>query len=146
MLQQVYILEKKMPRIGLHFKNFPGFHYFVADSLVLAGYYKEALQLIELAKSDYKIYREFVWKGYYRQFQLMMAECYFNLKEKKKALELLKKINPESFYFISRKYFTVRYNLLKLKLDKRSDLLLKQKTNDLISSSSFEVFLEKRCN
>lgn len=115
-LKQIYALEKQMPRIGLHFKNFPGFHYFVADALVLCGYYKDVLKIITLATNNYRIYREFVWKGYYRQFQLMQAEAYYHLNEKEKALALLHKIHPKQFYFISRGYFTIRCNLLKSQL------------------------------
>ncbi len=137
-LKQIYAIEKRLPRIGLHFKNFPGLHYFVADALILSGYYKDALKIIDLATKNYSIYREFVWKGYYRQFQLMMAEAYFHLKKTKKAEQLLKKINPEKFYFISRKYFTTRRNLLLIQLNKENSNL-KKETNELINKHSFLI-------
>lgn len=137
-LKHIYSIEKRLPRIGLHFKNFPGFHYFVADALVLSGHYKDALKIIELATKNYIIYREFVWKGYYRQFQLMMAEAYFHLKNTKKATLLLNKINPEKFYFISRQYFTVRLNLLRIQLHK-GNTNLKKETEELINKHGFYV-------
>ncbi len=137
-LKHIYSIEKRLPRMGLHFKNFPGFHYFIADALVLSGYYKDALKIIELATKNYSIYREFVWKGYYRQFQLMMAEAYFHLKNKKKAVLLLKKINPNTFYFISRKYYTTRQNLLLIQLSEENSNL-KRETKELINKHSFFV-------
>lgn len=42
-LKHIFATEKRLPRTGLHFTNFPGFHYFIADALVLTGYYKEGL-------------------------------------------------------------------------------------------------------
>ena len=140
LLKQIFQLESKIPAIGLHFKNFPGFHYFVADSLVLTGHYKEAMLLIDKASERYKIYKEFVWKGYYRQFQLMYAECYYALKKPKKAQSLLLKINPDNFYFISRNYFKVRFNLLKIKISKRIDSNLLFETESIIESCHFKVF------
>lgn len=137
-LKHIYSIEKRLPRIGLHFKNFPGFHYFVADALILSGHYKDALKIIELATKNYIIYREFVWKGYYRQFQLMMAEAHFHLKNTKKATLLLNKINPEKFYFISRQYFTVRLNLLRIQLHKENSNL-KKETKELINKHGFYV-------
>lgn len=137
-LKHIYSIEKRLPRMGLHFKNFPGFHYFIADALVLSGYYKDALKIIELATKNYSIYREFVWKGYYRQFQLMMAEAYFHLKNKKKAVLLLKKIKPHTFYFISRKYYTTRQNLLRIQLGEENGNL-KKETKELINKHSFFV-------
>ncbi len=139
-IKHIYSIEKRLPRIGLHFKNFPGFHYFVADALVLCDYYKDVLKLIDLATKNYKIFREFVWKGYYRQFQLMQAEAYYHLNNKEKALHFVSKINPNQFYFISRKYFTARHLLLKTKLGiatKRE----KEEITLLIRSCQFNYFL-----
>jgi len=135
-LKQIYSIEKRLPRIGLHFKNFPGFHYFVADSLILSGHYKDAIKIIQLATNNYCIYKEFVWKGYYRQFQLMLAEAYHHLRNNKKALTLVAKINPDRFYFISRKYFLVRRNLLLIHLGKGNSKLLKE-TEEMISNHNF---------
>ncbi len=135
-LKQIYAIEKRLPRIGLHFKNFPGFHYFVADSLIVSGHYKDAIKIIQLATKNYSLYREFVWKGYYRQFQLMMAEAFHHLKENKKAVELISKINPDKFYFISRKYFLVRRNLLLIHLGKGNSKLSKE-TEEMINKHSF---------
>lgn len=85
LLQQIFSIEKRMPRVGLHFKNFPGFHYFVVDGLVLTHHFKEAIKLMGLAVKDYKMHREFVWKGYYRQFQLLAAECYLYTGKREQA-------------------------------------------------------------
>ncbi len=139
-LQHIYSIEKRLPRIGLHFKNFPGFHYFVADSLILCGYYKDTLKLIELATKNYTIHREFVWKGYYRQFQLMMAEANYRLNRKWKSLALIEKINPSNFYFISQTYFTVRYNLLFIEMtDGKSKANKIKETKSLIVKHQFLV-------
>lgn len=138
-IKHIYSIEKRLPRIGLHFKNFPGFHYFVADALVLCGYYNDVLKLIDFATKNYRIYKEFVWKGYYRQFQLMQAEAHYHLNNKEKALHLISKINPNTFYFISRKYFTARYGLLKIQLG----VVTKQEKEEtvfLIKSCQFNYF------
>lgn len=141
LLKQVWALEKKVPRMGLHFKNFPGFHYFVADALILSGYYQEAIKLIEKASKEYKIYREFVWKGYYRHFQLMLAEAHFALGKIENAKNLIRKINPEKFYFISKMYFTIRFNILKLKLSNKKDIALENITLKSINNHGFKAFL-----
>lgn len=138
-IKHIYSVEKRQPRIGLHFKNFPGFHYFVADALVLCGYYKDVLKLIDLATKNYNIFREFVWKGYYRQFQLMKAEAYYHLKQK--SIQLISKINPHRFYFISRGYFTIRYNLLKTNLGIATKFE-KEDAVRLIKSCHFNCFSE----
>jgi hypothetical protein len=137
-LKHIFATEKRLPRIGTHFTNFPGFHYFIADALVLTGYYNDALKIIQLATNNYKIYREFVWKGYYRQLQLMMAECYLHLNNKSKSIELVTKINVDNFYFISRKYFTVRRNLLLIELAEENKELEKM-TQELIAKHNFLV-------
>lgn len=53
----------------------------------------------------------------------------------------MKKIKPDAFYFISKNYFTVRYNLLTLRLDKKNNTTLHKETKQLIARSKFNVFL-----
>ena len=140
-IKHVFSIEKRIPRIGFHFKNFPGFHYFIADALVLTGKYNEAIKLIDLATKNYTIEREFVWKGYYRQLQLMLAEAFFHLNKKARAAELLKKINPENFYFISQKYFTIRFLILSYKIGGKNRIT-KKEINELIEKHQFLALKE----
>ncbi|MFN4235046.1 MAG: hypothetical protein ACK4IK_09605 [Bacteroidia bacterium] len=139
LIKHIFSIEKKMPRVGLHFTNFPGFHYFVADGLILCNYNKEAIKLITKAFENYNITREFVWKGYYRQLQLMLAEAYYNIGEKEKSEKLISKINPESFYFITRNYFRTRYLILKYKVSK--NIKYKKEAINRINESHFNVLL-----
>lgn len=138
-IKHIFSIEKRLPQFGLHFKNFPGFHYFVSDALTLCGYYKEVLKLIDLATKNYKIDREFIWKGYYRQFQLMQAEAYYGLNNKEKSVVLMKKVNPNNFYFISRKYFSLRYLLLKSRLQNLT-ITEKNSVSEIIRTCGYTCF------
>ena len=97
------------------FREFPGFHYFVCDGLWHAEEYKHLLKISEVALTEYQKHEEFIWKGYYNQLYLYQALALYKLGKTKEASSKIKKIETDSFYFISKKYFTELFEKLKRK-------------------------------
>jgi hypothetical protein len=95
------------------FREFPGFHYFVCDGLWHAEEYEHLLKISEIALTDFEKHEEFIWKGYYDHLQIYHGLALSKLGKTKEASTKIKKIHPESFYFISKKYFTELFEMLK---------------------------------
>jgi hypothetical protein len=115
-IDEMYKSEKSQPRNAKDlFREFPGFHYFVCDGLWHAEEYKHLLKISEIALTEYEKHDEFIWKGYYDHLQIYHGLALSKLGKTKEASTKIKKIQPESFYFISRKYFTDLYEVLKNK-------------------------------
>lgn len=114
LIKEVFLIEKKQPRNKKnYFLEFPGFHYFSCDGLWHIDEFEALYELSNIALSDFKKYEEFVWKGYYDQLLLYKALALVNLGKKKEAEAILPKLNPSSFYFISKDYFLNLFNVLK---------------------------------
>jgi len=113
-INEIYKAEKLQPRNAKElFREFPGFHYFVCDGLWHAEQYEHLLNISEIALTEYEKYEEFSWKGYYDQLLIYHGLALSKLGKTKEASIKIKKIQPESFYFISRKYFTTLLETLK---------------------------------
>jgi len=129
-----------------HFQDFPAFHYIVSEALLHCGYYKEAIKIIDVAFHRYSISREFVRKGYYQQLQMFRAEACFEIGEKDTAKKLIKKINPSNFYFISQKYYTALFYIIKHKISpddsdmKKAAKLIQDMQNKFLNRRFYEVF------
>lgn len=134
-------IRKSLPKKGKHFYDFPASEYIVSEALIHCQEYQKCQQIVELGFSDYSFKMEFVRKGYYRQMQLLWL-----IASKKINLEVqieseLEKINPNNFYFISQKYFTVLY--LFAKGSKQSIDLAKQLAKEMNNKYLYELFLNK---
>lgn len=113
-ITEIYKVEKLQPRNAKElFREFPGFHYFVCDGLWHAEEYEHLFKISEIAMAEYEKYEEFIWKGYYDQLHLYQALALTKLGKAKEASSKIKKIQPDSFYFISKKYFTELFEVLK---------------------------------
>jgi hypothetical protein len=115
-IDEMYKSEKVQSRNekGM-FREFPGFHYFVCDGLWHAEEYKHLLKISEIALTEYEKHEEFIWKGYYDHLQIYHGLALSKFGKTKEASTKIKKIQPESFYFISKKYFTELFEVLKQK-------------------------------
>jgi hypothetical protein len=115
-IDEMYKSEKYQSRNekGL-FREFPGFHYFVCDGLWHAEEYEHLLKISKIALTEYEKHEEFIWKGYYDHLQIYHGLALSKLGKTKEASTKIKKIQPESFYFISKKYFTELFEVLKQK-------------------------------
>jgi len=100
-----------------HFKNFPAFHYIVSEALLHCNYFKETIGIVDIALKKYQFKKEFAKKGYYRQMLMFKADALIELGDKRKAQLIMKKVNPDNFYFISKKYYTTLYHLLQFKIN-----------------------------
>lgn len=117
LIKEVFQIEKIQPRNKKKlFLEFPGFHYFTCDALWHMGEYNALFELSSIALADFKIHKEFIWKGYYDQLLLYKALALVNLGKKKDAEKIMPNINPSSFYFISKNYFLQLYGELKKEL------------------------------
>ncbi len=115
-ISEIYKVEKLQPRNAKElFREFPGFHYFVCDGLWHANEYEHLLKISEIALTDFEKYEEFNWKGYYDQLHLYQALALSKLGKTKEVSSKIKKIQPDSFYFISKKHFTALFEGLKRK-------------------------------
>ena len=106
-IKEAIVTESEIER-NVHgsFTEFPGFHYFVCDALRIAGLWEELLLLSSVAIDEFPRYSEFEWKGYYQQMEMFQAMALFYKGNREVALKLIKRINPDKFYFISKEYFT----------------------------------------
>ncbi|MBI1782958.1 MAG: hypothetical protein HYR66_16575 [Sphingobacteriales bacterium] len=128
-----------------HTFNFPGYHFMMADYLLLGNYYNEALEILEMhcpamitVKSNHPSYDhvEIVYLMY------AIANSFTGNEEKAKAL--MTKIQPEKICFIYQKYFMIRYLLLQLHLTGSSATLkknkLKNEVQQLIAETGYTYF------
>lgn len=117
-------MRDSLPKSGKHFMDFPASEYIVSEALLQVHQYEKCVEIVEFAFTEFPLKMEFVRKGYYRQMQL-----FWLISNKKSEPDFdihidLKKIQPENFYFISQKYFTVLYLYAKGSPD---DILAAQK-------------------
>lgn len=102
-------IRKKLPNKGKRFLDFQASEYIVAESLLQIGEYSKCIEIVNLGFQKFSLRMEFVRKGYYRQLQLLWLISQKKLDETFDMNVLLPKINPDNFYFISQKYFSVIY-------------------------------------
>ncbi len=109
--------QKKLPRHSVgEFKEFPGFHYFVADALYQKGLIKDLFFFTSIALNEFLVFQEFEWKGYYDQLKVFHAFALSGLKKKREALNIFQKVKTSDYYFISREYYLNIYHQVKLRL------------------------------
>ena len=97
--------------------SFPFFQYMMADYFIYCKMYKEALDMIRHGKYLQNIpLGKLIEKGYYETLDLLYCICLCELNEKELAKEAFNSIYTESFHFVFRKSFTIRYLNLKKKL------------------------------
>jgi hypothetical protein len=110
LLYNDYLLfSKKLPKGEVHFLDFPASEYIVSEALLLCEEYEKCLTVIQKGLEAFPFKMEFARKGYYRQMQLLGLIAQKYLSPEFKMVPLLRKINPEGFYFISKKHFSVYY-------------------------------------
>ncbi len=106
-VREAIIVESKIERNSRGaFTEFPGFHYFVCDALRIVGLWEELLLFSSTALDEFPRYSEFEWKGYYQQIEMFKAMALFFKGDRVVAQKIIKRINPDKFYFISKIYFT----------------------------------------
>ena len=99
---------------------FPFFNYMMADYLIICGFYKEAVNIIEMANTN-KDSTPTNWleTGYYETLDLLYAIALEGCQKNEKAMRVFKKINTDRFHFIFRNYFLIQYLKLKFRLEGR---------------------------
>ena len=82
--------------------------------------YEHLYNISEIALNDFKKHTEFIWKGYYDQLHLYQGLALSKLGKTKEDTKKLKLIRPDSFYFISKKYFQGLHTVLKKNCNSKS--------------------------
>ncbi len=101
--------SKNLPKEGTHFLDFPASEYIVSEALLLCKEYQKCLTVVRQGFDAFPVKMEFARKGYYRQMQLLGLIARKYLSPGFNMMPLLEKINPEGFYFISKKHFSAYY-------------------------------------
>lgn len=132
-------LRKGLPKKGKHFYDFPAAEYIVSEALLHCKEYQKCIEIVELGFNDFSLKMEFVRKGYYRQMQLFWIVANKKLNIQFETEDLLKKIDPKDFYFISQKYFSVLYHYAKNTSEHLS--IARDLANEINNKYLFQVFL-----
>ncbi|PWH84675.1 hypothetical protein [Brumimicrobium oceani] len=106
-------LRDHLPKSGKGYLDFPASEYIISEALLYLEAYPKCIEIIELAYEEFSLKMEFVRKGYYRQMHLFWLIAKKHVNPSFKIEKQLQKINPNIFYFISMKYFSVTYNYAK---------------------------------
>jgi len=131
-------LRSQLPKKGKRFLDFPASEYIIAEGLLHVGAYSQCIEVIELAFQEFPLKMEFVRKGYYRQMQLIWLIAKKKLDSSFSISMQINKIDPDNFYFISKKYFTVFYFYAwYLEEGKKEDLKQVQKYSEEMGNTYF---------
>ncbi len=136
---------------GYHSNNpkthcFPGFHFMLADYLLLADEYEKALVVIENFEQIH-IHLESFYKphdSYIEIVKLQKAMALVFSGQEVKGKKLLKEIHPQAFWFFNKKFYWIRYLLLELYLTNQAAVIKRQKLigeiKSLIAETRFNYF------
>jgi hypothetical protein len=116
---------ERLPVDGNHFWDFPAAQYIFSEALFLTENYQDCQTIIEKAFPKYMIRNEFVRKGYYRQMEIFWFLSRFKIGNRNLDGKFLFKINPENFYFISKRHFSIYFEYAKF-LSNGNENYLKQ--------------------
>jgi hypothetical protein len=141
LISKVNEVSERMPNLGKHFIDFPAFQYIVSEALLHCEKFEECISMIDESFDRYPLRMEFVRKGYYRQLQLFKSIAFWELGKHEESQLLLEKINPNTFYFFSKKYYTVLFLLQKLRIE--NDEVICNHTSRLIKEMN-NLFLAKQ--
>jgi hypothetical protein len=126
-----------LPIDGNHFRDFPGAHYIFAEALFLTKQYQSCISVVEEALSKFPIRTEFIRKGYYRQLQIFWYLSKCKLGDQKINNNFLFKINPENYYFISKRHFSIYFHWAKFLNNQKIECLNEAKKLAILNKNKF---------
>ncbi len=132
LLQEAYKVWSKLTPGLENYRLFPCFEYVFGEALVLTGHYQEALMYIQAALKNYPEQHSYVDVSYYEKLKLWEA---FTLV--KTGNMLIIEIELADFHFLSKKYATILYLLMKLKIKSR-DKKMRLQLNELVNDTGFK--------
>jgi hypothetical protein len=92
-----------------NYRFFPCFELILSEALLLAGKPAEALYYLQGCRHEPPQPTPYIDVYLFNAFELYEAAALFQLEHYKEAEELYRKIRPENFYFLSKKYHTILY-------------------------------------
>jgi hypothetical protein len=125
--------------------QFPGYHFMLADYLLLGNYHIEAYELLENYMPVLRsIKPDHAGFDHVEAMYLMYATASTFIGKAQLAKTLVQKIQPERISIIYRKYFMIRYLLLQLHLTNSTAKLkkskLKAEIESLINDTGYTYF------
>ena len=142
-VDEILEIEKYIPRTGIDYVNFPGFHFVVCDALCQAGYYNEVILLSGKALKEYPNGKQNVDTGFYTALHLFRAISFYHLEDQKSYKKEMSLVKTNKFNFLSEKYFTIQLNQFSIKnklLTKSNEKQMKLSTQYLIEQTGFVRF------
>jgi hypothetical protein len=101
--------------------SFPRFELYLAEALILTGYWEEGLYYIEQAKKHYVEGDKYTnWK-FLQNFILLESIALHQIKSLSIAEEHFQQINPSQFYFLRKSYSNILYLNLARSLKRHSN-------------------------
>jgi hypothetical protein len=126
-----------LPIDGNHFRDFPAAHYIFCEALFLTKQYQSCILVAEEAFSKFQIRTEFIRKGYYRQMQIFWYLSKCKLGESEIKDEFLFKINPENYYFISKRHFSIYFHWARFLKNQNIEYLNEAKKIAILNKNQF---------
>jgi tetratricopeptide (TPR) repeat protein len=126
-----------LPIDGNHFRDFPAAHYIFSEALFLTKQYQSCISVVEEALSKFPIRTEFIRKGYYRQMQIFWYLSKCKLGESQLENDFLLKINPENYYFISKRHFSIYFHWAKFLNNQKIECLNEAKKLAILNKNKF---------
>lgn len=117
--------------------RFPFFNYMMAEYFILCKMYKEAIEMIDLGRSDNSNPTGWLETGYYETLDLLYCIALEGIGNHAKAQHLFEKINRNHFHFIFHKYFGIQYLNLKVRLMNKIDDNDKAELDNLYRETKF---------
>jgi len=100
--------------------SFPRFELYLAEALILTGYFEEGLYFVEQAKKNYTEKDEYTHWKFLQNFLLLQSIGLCKTKKHTAAEAVFNKINLSDFYFLRKSFSNILYLLLKEQLKKQS--------------------------
>lgn len=116
--------------------SFPHFELYLAEALVLTGYFDEGLYFIEQAEKAYKEKEDYGHWKFFQEFLLLKSIALYKTKKYVDAEAVFNKINPADFCFLRKSFSNILYLLL-IKLLKRPSSKQEEQLDELIDATGF---------
>jgi hypothetical protein len=125
------------------YASFPAFELTFTIGLILVECYAEALYFLEYAEHHYPRKHALMEEGYYETLDLLNAIALLKTGKKAEALAIFKKLQPQRFAFITKKFNSLFYLLLAGYLN-RTNEKLEDQFRELVSQTGFVRFEDLR--
>lgn len=125
------------------FATFPAFELTFSSGLVLVKCYSEALYFLEYAEQHYPQKHPLMEEGYFEILSLLNAIALVKTGKKSEATAIFNELQPQTFAFATKKFYSLFYLLLASYLGKKNDKLDEQ-FQEMVRQTGFVRFEDLR--